>query len=276
MEQQVPQYDEKQSAVNPHALSGSSVLQSNSRYLNDPRLREWVSTESLRRNGRDYNHYGGVLDLLHIMEDLVPSDQVNALFAEARQRDHALDQWLDDRYLEAHDLVELRLLPADTLGHGYAAMLDEQRLTPDFLPDGGIETDYDYYKRRSQQTHDIEHVVTGFRYDPIGEFALIVVKGVNLLTYLGVELGGLLNVYSQFLLTTGLTRISLHYPQMLLPTLKAMAQAEKVGREMQPIYLPKYETMFDWPLDDVRDCLGVQVPVDQENTLWSLEAYFDP
>jgi ubiquinone biosynthesis protein Coq4 len=154
-------------------------------------------------------------------------------------------------------------------------MLDEQNLTPDFLPDIDIDSDFDYYKRRSQQTHDIEHIVTGFLYDPIGEWGLIATKGSNLMTYLGVELTRHLNVFSQFLLSTGLSRVSLHYPQMIPPVFRAIGSGEKLGREMKPIFTPRYEEMFDWPVDDVRSTLDIVLPGGREDTMWSLNTYFE-
>lgn len=272
----VPDYDASQRIVDPNQLGSSSVLRSSSKYLNDPRLRDWVSTESLRRNGRDYNHYGGVLELLDIFRDLTPTDEINALFAIAKSKNAELANWFDERYLYHHDLDQLRPLPPGTLGREYANMLDEQNLTPDFLPDEGTASDWDYYKRRAQQTHDIEHVVTSFRYDPVGEFGLIAIKGINLLVNLGPELSQHLNAYSQFLLVTGLSRMSLHYPHILPSIYRAIGQGERIGREMKPIFLPKYEEMFDWPLEEVRSALNVVVPEDKEDTMWTLVDYYDP
>ena len=42
----------------------SSVLASSSRWLNDPRIREWITTESLRRNGADYPLLFGLPQLI--------------------------------------------------------------------------------------------------------------------------------------------------------------------------------------------------------------------
>ena len=46
----------------------SSVLISSSQFLNDSRLREWISTETLRRNGADYPLLYGIPSMVDAIE----------------------------------------------------------------------------------------------------------------------------------------------------------------------------------------------------------------
>ncbi|MFC6923912.1 Coq4 family protein [Microbulbifer taiwanensis] len=252
------------------------MLSSTSKYLNDPRLRHWVATEALRRNGLDIDHYGGPLEIIDIFRDLDDIDTINKLFAEARAKDPNLDRWFNERYLVPHDMEALAKLPEGTLGREYQKMLAEQGLQADFLPFDSTATDYDYFLRRQGQTHDIEHVVTGYRYDPLGEFALIAARNISIIQSLGLELAEHLCVVSNLLLSTGLSRFACHYPKMLQPLYRALGEGERIGRQMTaPIYMPRYEEMFEWPLEKVRETLGVVHSSEFEDTMWSLGAYFD-
>ena len=70
-------------------------------------------------------------------------------------------------------LEELRRLPEGTLGNAYANQLISLQLSPeDLLPKGEIRTERDYVELRTRQTHDIMHVITGFKTDKAGEIGL--------------------------------------------------------------------------------------------------------
>lgn len=272
----VPEYEVNQRLIDPKKLGSTSTLSSTSKYLNEPRLRHWVATESLRRNGLDIDHYGGPLEIIGIFRELDDVDRINQLFAEARSRDAALDQWFSDRYLVPHDMEALSRLPEGTLGREYQKMLAEQGLQADFLPFDSTATDYHYFQRRNGQTHDIEHLVTGYRYDPLGEFALITARNTSIIQSLGLELAEHLCVVANLLLSTGIARFACHKPQLLQPLYKAIGEGERIGRQMTtPIFMPRYEEMFDWPLEQVRSALGVVHSADYEDTMWSLGEYFD-
>jgi len=59
------------------------------------------------------------------------------------------------------------------LGNAYANQLLALNLSPgDLLPKGEIKTDLDYIQLRLRQTHDIMHVITGFKTNAAGEIGL--------------------------------------------------------------------------------------------------------
>lgn len=272
----VPGYSANQRLLDPRRLGSTTMLSSTSKYLNDPRLRHWVSVEALRRNGPDMDHYGGPLEIIDIFRELDEVDEINRLFAEARSRDKALDAWFEARYLIPHDMEALAQLPEGTLGREYQKMLAEQGLQADFLPFESTASDYDYFHRRHSQTHDIEHLVVGYRYDPLGEFALIAARTTNLIRALGPELGEHISVVSNLLLATGIARFGCHYPHLLPPLYKALGEGNRIGEALKtPLFMPRYEEMFDWPLERVREHMGVVHGPDYEDTMWSLGEYFD-
>lgn len=272
----VPSYTAGQRLLDPRRLGTTTMLSSTSKYLNHPRLRHWVAVESLRRNGSDMDHYGGPMEIIDIFRELDDADEINRLFGEARARDPQLDAWFEARFLTPHDLDALAELPEGTLGREYQKMLAEQGLQADFLPFESTVSDYDYFHRRHSQTHDIEHLVVGYRYDPLGEFALIAARTTNLLKHLGQELGEHISVVSNLLVSTGIARFGCHYPHLLPPLYKALGEGNRIGEQLRvPLFMPRYEEMFDWTIEAVREELGVHHSPDFEDTMWSLGEYFD-
>src|SRR4051794_11682909 len=63
----------------------SSVLVSSSKFLNDPRFREFVTTENLRRNGRDYPMTYGYTTLISAVREVQDQDRIEDLFKAARR-----------------------------------------------------------------------------------------------------------------------------------------------------------------------------------------------
>ncbi len=275
-ETNVPGYTANQRLLDPRKLGTTTMLSSTSKYLNHPRLRHWMAVESLRRNGPDMDHYGGPLEIIDIFRELDDVDEINRLFAAARERDPALDEWFEARFLVPHDLEALARLPEGTLGREYQKMLAEQGLQADFLPFASTATDYDYFHRRHSQTHDIEHLVVGYRYDPLGEFALVAARATNMLNVLGQELAEHVSVVSNLLLGSGIARFGCHYPHLLPPLYKALGEGQRIGSSLKiPLFMPRYEDMFEWTIAEVRDHLGVAHGPDFEDTMWSLGEYFD-
>lgn len=70
-------------------------------------------------------------------------------------------------------VAELRKLPKGTLGRAYADYLDDNGLDADlFRAPPGLPPDAQYLAQRLRQTHDVWHVLTGYRPDVAGEVAL--------------------------------------------------------------------------------------------------------
>jgi ubiquinone biosynthesis protein COQ4 len=71
------------------------------------------------------------------------------------------------------DLDRLRALPEGTLGRAYIRYLDDNKLDPDmFQAPPGLPTALAYVSKRLRQSHDVWHVLTGYRPDVPGEIAL--------------------------------------------------------------------------------------------------------
>jgi ubiquinone biosynthesis protein Coq4 len=93
----------------------------------------------------------------------------DVLMADESMREMIAERWQPTHY----SLQELQKLPEGTLGNAYASQLLALNLSPDdLLPKGEIKTDLDYIQLRLRQTHDIIHVITGFKTNAAGEIGL--------------------------------------------------------------------------------------------------------
>ena len=63
----------------------SSVLISSSKYLNNPRLREWLAMILLRRNGADMPPQAEMHEFIGILESLRDFDAIERMFTEERK-----------------------------------------------------------------------------------------------------------------------------------------------------------------------------------------------
>lgn len=71
------------------------------------------------------------------------------------------------------DFERLRSLPEGTLGREYVRYLDDNKLDPDlFDAPPGLPPAVAYLSKRLRQSHDVWHVLTGYKPDVAGEVAL--------------------------------------------------------------------------------------------------------
>jgi len=170
-------------------------------------------------------------DLLNYMrETLLQDQQMKALISE---------RWQPPKYT----LEELQRLPEGTLGNIYANQLISLNLSPDdLLPKGEINTDTDYIQLRARQTHDIIHVITGFKTDEIGEISL---QAFNLAQFKSpvaalIIFGGILTV---------LKRKGKHDMEELLD---AITKGFALGRGSTILITQKLEEEWSSEIDELR------------------------
>lgn len=136
------------------------------------------------------------------------------------------------------DFARLRALPADTLGGGYARMLDAQGLDPDiFQPPPGLAPELAYVAQRARQTHDLWHLLTGLSTDVPGEVAL------QAFTF--AQLG---HRFSFFITLFGVLLFGLRYPRLLGSSLRLY----RLGRRVPFLLAVRWESLWEQPLADVR------------------------
>lgn len=236
----------------------SSVLVSSSRYLNDARVRDWVATHLLRRNGADIPTPSDSIQLVQILREVQDIDHINALFAAERQQNPALDAWFKEGFISTFGLDDLKGYGPETVGGIFYAQLTDNDLQVDIVPPFTPRNDYEYFQLRAGQTHDLEHILGGGGFDFIGELVPYYMRLTNLFVHMSPELAGELSAFSILGSTRIITRAVLHYPQTWLITQNAVERGAKVGRESAPLYMMRYEDVLGLTPEAAREALGIK------------------
>lgn len=250
-------YSYLMSGITPVATD-SSLLVSSSRYLNDPRVRDWVATHLLRRNGPDVPTPSDSIQLVQILREVQDLDHINALLAAERRKNPALDQWFREGFVSTFQVDDLAHYAPDTVGGLFHAQLVDKDMQIDIVPPFEPQSDFEYFQLRAGQTHDLEHLLGGGGFDFIGELVPYYMRLANLFVHLSPELAGELSAFSILGSTRIITRAVLHYPQTWLVALDALERGATVGRHSEPIYMMRYEDVFDLPLEAAREKLGIR------------------
>ena len=236
----------------------SSVLVSSSKFLNSPLMRDWVATYLLRRNGRDRTVSSDNIDLNKALVDVLNGAEIDALFEAERNTNPQLDRWLDEQFISSYSIDDFKDYPPDTVGGLYYHYLVESNFRVDIHAAYEPTGHYDYFRRRSTQVHDFEHIITGGSFDEIGELVPYFMRLYNVSQFLSPELAGQLGVKSIFGALRMVTRSMLHYPHTWLAVMNAMQRGMRVGELSGPIFLFRYEEVFHLRPADAREVLGVK------------------
>lgn len=236
----------------------SSVLVSSSKYLNDARVRDWVATHLLRRNGPDVPTPSDSIQLVQILREVQDIDHINALFAAEREKNPALDAWFKESFVSSFGLDDLKQYEPNTVAGIFYQQLNDNNLDVNLVPPFTPSNDFEYFQLRAGQTHDFEHILGGGGVDFIGELVPYYMRLTNLFIHMSPELAGELSAFSILGSTRILTRAVLHYPQTWLITQNAMERGARVGRESEPIYTMRFEDVFAMTPEDAREALGVR------------------
>jgi len=149
------------------------------------------------------------------------------------------------------DFDALRALPADTLGGAYVRFLDDNGLDPDiFQAPPGLPSMVAYISKRVRQSHDLWHVVTGYRTDVRGELAL------QAFTWKVSEMPG-----SALIAFGGALRYTLRpgFGGIWREVVRGAQRGKKSA------FLPAvvWEEHWGRPLEDVRRDLGIETDADR-------------
>ena len=229
----------------------ASVLTSTSKFLNSPLYRDIFSQFGLRLVGTDVPNTYLIPDMVRATEEM--TDVARVLAAE-KQAKPEFAAWLDKRHLSRWRAEELKEHGPGTLGRRIHDFLTQTGMEMDFMSHAVPQSDYEYFKRRRIQDHDIEHMVTGLNTSPVGEIALIAFNNIAALNYFSPQFWQEISPGFLFLLTTSLMRASLHYPKTVVPYFEGMAIAHKMAmRQKQPFFFTEWEPYLDWTIADIRE-----------------------
>ena len=236
----------------------SSVLVSSSKYLNDARIRDWVATHLLRRNGPDAPTPSDPMPLVLALREVQDIGRINELFAVERRKNAALDEWFRAGHVSTFKREDLARYPPGSCGGIFYRQLMDNDLQVDIVPPYKAQNDYQYFFLRAGQTHDLEHILGGGGFDFIGELVPYYMRLTNLFVHLSAELAGELSVFSILSSTRIITRAVLHYPQTWLTVVDAMERGAAAGRESAPLYLLRWEDVFELTPQQARAKCGIR------------------
>ncbi|MEO9633552.1 MAG: Coq4 family protein [Parasphingorhabdus sp.] len=252
----------------------SSILVSSSKYLNDPRLREWVAKIALKKNGADYPPAAEMYELINILDDLRDYERLEALIADERKNNAQFDRWFEEWHCSEYVIEDLKDCASGTVGGIYYQAATQGSYEVQIVPNFKPQNQWQYYSLRAGQTHDYEHILTGAGFNYIGELLPYWFRLATIDTHIqNKELAGEMNVMGILGTTRYLIRTVLHYPETWGAALKCIEQGISIGRHSDPFWMAKIEDVWNMPLEEAREHLGVRGAVDldtaAEGDIWS-------
>ncbi len=246
----------------------SSVLVSNSPYLNHAPFRALIAQEMLRRNGADLPNTAYIPEVAQIMMELEDMPKLIGLIEAEKARLPLFREWLEKRSLADFKIDDVKDCAPGTLG----ALLN------DFMVNSGYEldifyreisvvNDFTYILRQTALTHDIEHMVTGFGPNHGGEVALLTANFHGFYRYFTPGLAAYFNRISAYLKAKTIMKDNLYYPEAMAVNLEAEFQGAVQGRNWKyPIRLAPWREWVNRQVTDIQEELGI-TPV-PEKGLW--------
>jgi len=252
----------------------SSVLVSSSKYLNHPRLREWVAMILLRKNGPDFPAQAEMYPLIGIIDELRDHDRIEALFTEERKMNTLLDDWFKEGHVSNYSLADFKDYAPDTVGGKYYRYLFDGGFEAQIVPWQKPETQLQFYNLRSGQTHDFEHILCGGGFNYMGELIPYWYRLTNVFKFIqNKELAGELSVMQMLGSLRYTVRTMLHYPEVWETAVACIQRGMKAGQESDALFLKKIEPVFGMRIDEARQALGIRGVVDvdtsREGDIWA-------
>ncbi len=243
----------------------SSVLVSSSKYLNHPRLREWIAFIALKKNGPDFPPAAEMYQLLSFIDELRDFDHIEHMITEERKVNPAFDQWFAEGWISDYQIDDLKDCAPGTVGGIYYKIATEGNYDIQIVPNFQPKTQWQYYSLRSGQTHDYEHILTGGGFNYMGELVPYWFRLATIHTHIqNKELAGEMSVLSILGTMRYVIRTMLHYPQIWETALTCIEQGIRIGRQSDPFWMAKMEDVWHLPLDEARARLGVRGAIDLE------------
>ena len=153
----------------------SSVLISNSKYLNSPYYREAFAQHALRRSGHDLSSTYVIPMMVRSLGEVTDMREVAALVEAEKVKKVEFAAWLTARRFTSYQPSEMTHFAPGTLGASIRDFLQGSGMEMEFISKGeAVRNDLDYMAKRRVALHDIEHMVTGFGPNAAGEQALAI------------------------------------------------------------------------------------------------------
>jgi ubiquinone biosynthesis protein COQ4 len=245
----------------------SSVLISSSKYLNDPRLRDWLAMILLRKNGPDFPPQAEMYEIIGVLDSLRDHQHIEEMFTAERKVNPALDRWFEERFISSYTIDDFAGYAPGSVGRIFYDQMKGGDYDVQIVPWAEPKTQLEYYNLRSGQTHDFEHILCGGGFNFMGELVPYWYRLTNVFKHIrNQELAGELSVLQIFGSLRYTVRTLLHYPHIWTTAVQSIQRGTRVGQESDALFLAKIETVFDLPLAEARRVLGVRGVEDVDTT----------
>jgi ubiquinone biosynthesis protein COQ4 len=245
----------------------SSMLVSSSKYLNDPRLREWVAMILLRKNGSDFPPPAEMYELIGIVDSLRDHEHIERMFTAERKVNPALDAWFAESFVSTYAITDFADLPSGSVGRIFYDQMTAGDYDIQIMPWTKPRTQLEFYNLRSGQTHDFEHILCGGGFNFMGELVPYWCRLTNVFKHFkDQELAGELSVLQMLGSLRYTVRTLLHYPQVWMTAVESIQRGIQVGRESDALFMAKLEPTFHLPIAEARRVLGVRGAVDVDTS----------
>lgn len=251
----------------------SSVLVSSSKYLNSPKLREWIAFIALKKNGPDFPPAAEMYQLLPILNELRDFDHIEDMITQERKSNSRFDDWFKEGFISDYVIEDLKSYAPGTVGGIYYKTATEGNYEVQIVPNFKPRSQWEFYSLRSGQTHDYEHILTGGGFNYMGELIPYWFRLATIHTHIqNKELAGEMSVLSILGTMRYVVRTMLHYPQVWECALECIQQGIRIGRQSEAFWMGKMEDVWHMPLEDARAYLGVRGAIDldtqKEGDFW--------
>lgn len=237
-----------------------SIINTNSKYLNNPYYRDAYVQIALRRNGPDLPSTYIIPMAGRAIGEVTDYAEFARLIEEEKVKNPEFAEWLRARRYTAFKASELVGHASGTLGHAIYEFLTTSGYEMDKMQmaDVDVTNDIDYISKRRANLHDLEHLATGFGPNTCGEIALVWTAISSLAQYFSPQLAHHMSAGLVFLSTATLQQTSLHYPAVFPMVMEAVRAGIEMGKTLKrPLLMESWEDMLDWQIDDIAVHLGI-------------------
>ena len=231
----------------------SSVLVSSSKYLNNPRLRDWLATILLRKNGKDLPPPAEMHEFLQILGELRDFDKIEEQITAERKVNPQLDEWFSAGHISRYRIEDFAQYRPGSLGRIFYDQMTGGSYDIQIVPWSEPKTQLEFFNLRSGQTHDFEHILTGGGFNFMGELVPYWYRLTNVPRFIkDQKLASELNVINIFGSLRYQTRTALHYPEVWPVCVDCINRGITVGTRSDALFLARIEDAFHLPLEEAR------------------------
>ena len=184
----------------------------------------------------------GNLDMVFQISDSVDKSEILKTYVDHISKYPTGPQALESKHrLGAVDLASLEALPEGTLGQVFASHMKAHNLRLEDIPTKDADSQGEYVIAHLYETHDIWHVVTGFRTDIAGELGL---QAFYLAQFPGV--------LSSVLLAAGLLNTAILQMDDRENRMNSIVRGWQLGRQARPLFGYRWDLAWEKSIAEVR------------------------